>query len=392
VRLITSGLKKRAVLLALGYQLHEFDTGVARYAREAGWVLDRSLMSAGVLDSQPIRLVRGNHWDGIVAFLAQGTPVLNDLVRSGSVPVVDLANNLPELKVARVLQHNQAAGRMGGEYLLSRGFNRLLFYSTVGRPNARERFEGFARAVRGAGKECEFLVWRHDQPRASYTEAGRWLADQIAGLPLPLAVMAEDDWAALHVLEACELAGLKVPEQVSILGIDDDALVAELAQIPLSSVDTGRERIAYEAAALLDRLMDGEPPPEEPLRIRPVRIITRKSTDAYAVDEPSVAAAMTFIRDHLHEPISVDDVAEDVGAAKRTLQGLFHSHLSRSISGEITRLRLERAKTLLCESDLKISAIASRCGFGTSERMSKVFVRIEGHSPTVYRRRHSAPG
>jgi LacI family transcriptional regulator len=205
---------------------------------------------------------------------------------------------------------------------------------------------------------------------------------------LPLAVMALNDHVAIEVLEACETAQLRVPERVAVLGVDNDQLVTNLTSVPVSSVDSSRERIGYEAAALLDRLIDGQPKPREPILIPPAGVVTRTSTDILAVPDADVAIAIRYIWAHACEPISVNDVAAETSLSRRRMQDLFLRHVGHTISDEIRRRRVDHAKRLLAETQTKVGLIANQSGFGSAERMSKVFKQVVGLTPHAYRERY----
>jgi LacI family transcriptional regulator len=278
---------------------------------------------------------------------------------------------------------------VGAEHLLERGFTELLFYAHAYDTHAtRKRLEGFQSAVERAGARFHRLIW-DERPRS---ERGQprlpWLASKLSALPLPLAVMALNDHVAIEVLEACETAQLRVPERVAVLGVDNDQLVTNLTSVPVSSVDSSRERIGYEAAALLDRLIDGQPKPREPILIPPAGVVTRTSTDILAVTDADVAIAIRYIWAHACEPISVNDVAAETSLSRRRMQDLFLKHVGHTISDEIRRRRVDHAKHLLAETQTKVGLIANQSGFGSAERMSKVFKQVVGLTPHAYRERY----
>jgi LacI family transcriptional regulator len=311
------------------------------------------------------------------------------LIKSFDVPVVDLGMDRPETRYPRVLPDNVAIGRLGAEYLTGRGFKNLVFYTHYYDTLAtQQRMAGFKAAAEAAGANFRPLVWNERPEQTRNHSRLAWLAGKLADLPTPLAFMAINDHVAMEVLHACEIAQLRVPEQVVVLGVDNDPLVVDLTAIPISSIDSNRERIGYEAAALLDRLMDGEPPALEPVMIPPKGIITRKSTDILAVDHTGVSIAIHYIWEHFREQITVDDVAEQTMLSRRHLQDLFYQHIGHTIFEEITIQRLNYAKKLLETTDEKAYVVARQSGFGSAERMSKVFRRILNMGPRAYREKH----
>jgi LacI family transcriptional regulator len=201
--------------------------------------------------------------------------------------------------------------------------------------------------------------------------------------------MACNDFRGIQALDACRRAGIAVPEEVAVIGVDNEELVCKLAYPPLCSVDPGARSIGYEAAALLDRLMRGEPRPAAPLLIPPVGVIARLSTDVNAIADPDVATAMRFIREHACEGIGVDDVLSHVAVSRSVLQRRFRNLLGRSIHAMIASVRLERAKQLLLETDLPLAVIAKRAGYTHGEYLCSAFRQATGFPPGTYRREHA---
>ncbi len=211
-------------------------------------------------------------------------------------------------------------------------------------------------------------------------------------LPKPLGLIACNDFRGIQALDACRRSGIAVPEEVAVVGVDNEELVCTLAYPPLSSVVPDARSIGYEAAALLDRLMRGETAPAAPLSIPPVDVITRLSTDINAIADPDVATAMRFIRERACEGIGVADVLSRVPVSRSVLQRRFRSLLGRSIHGAIAGVRLQRAKQLLIDTDLPLSAIAQRAGFSHVEYLCAAFRQATGLSPGTYRRDRRGSG
>jgi LacI family transcriptional regulator len=381
--------RKRNVLLAMGFYTHERHAGIARYAREAHWMLDCRLLAFRASGAHHLQYLSGSRYDGIITYMSLQSPWLCQLVRAARVPVVDLGMDFPGERYPRVLADNLAIGRVGAEHLLERGFTDLLFYSHAYDTHAtRRRLEGFQGAVERAGARFQRFI-RDDSPRGERGQPPQpRLPSKHSPQPQPLAVMALNDHVAIEVLEACETAQLRVPERVAVLGVDNDQLVTNLTSVPVSSVDSSRERIGYEAAALLDRLIDGQPKPHEPLLIPPAGVVTRTSTDILAVPDADVAIAIRYIWAHACEPISVNDVAAETSLSRRRMQDLFLRHVGHTISDEIRRRRVDHARRLLAQTQTKVGQIANQSGFGSAERMSKVFKQVVGMTPHAYRERY----
>ncbi len=207
----------------------------------------------------------------------------------------------------------------------------------------------------------------------------------IRSLPKPVAIMSCNDVRGLHVLDACGRAGVLVPEEVAVLGVDDEDTMCELCSPPLSSVAPNPEGIGYAAAELLETLMSGQSPRQERFPISPIRVSCRQSTDTMAVADWAVASAARYMRELASQGCRVDDVLEKVHMSRATLEKRFRKHLNRSPKQEIRRIRLERIKQLLVETDLTLERVAELSGFEHPEYMSVVFKRETGQTPGRYR-------
>lgn len=372
---------RRSVLLSLGWYVQEITLGVARYARQAGWELNDTSSHNGMVPS----CWKG---DGIVTLIpswAHKTRI--DFILNAGVPTVDLSDQLPELPFPRVLPDNIAIGRIAAEHFVSRGFMHFAFYTMDSQaPVVVERMEGFRQVVRERGRNFVALdysgLWRAPNAQDRLLP---WLKRELARLPKPVAVMAQFDGEANDVLRACDKAGIRVPEEVAVVGVDNDPIYRDLGPLPLSSVESNREMIGFRGAELLDHLMAGGKPPKEPIRIAPGGVIVRRSSDIVAVDDPPVAKAVAYIAKHFCEPITVDDIVRYSGASRRTLYGRFEKLVGHTILRELTRQRLELAKRLLRDTDEKMQSIAEQCGLGEAEHLSKCLRQSEGLSSTQYR-------
>jgi LacI family transcriptional regulator len=217
-----------------------------------------------------------------------------------------------------------------------------------------------------------------------------WLTKKLKKLPKPLAVATEFDDRGAEILQACENAGLKVPEEVAVLGADNDELICDFAPVALSSVDTDVERQGYEAAALLDRMMNGEAAPKKATQIPPLGVVIRKSSDMLGVQHPHVATALNLIWNHYQEPVTTEQLCKGIPMSYRRLHDAFVKHIGRTMAEELRRCRIEHAQRLLVEPDLYIMEdIAERSGFSSAGQMARVFAHFVGTSPSQYRKDHT---
>jgi LacI family transcriptional regulator len=349
--------------------------GIARYLRERGpWSIFLEQRELGAELPGWIRA-----WDGDGIITRSDDPRLE---RTG-LPTVGLFDRAEGPRgMPMIVNDNFAVGRLAARHLLERGMRSLAWFGPKGELWAEDRLRG----VREAAGAC--AVHR--------SRPGRWEAEQerlrswIGSLPKPVGVVAANDIHGLRALDACRRGGLAVPEEVAVVGADDDAELCELSDPPLSSVSFNPERAGWEAAALLDRLMKGGRPPREASRIAPIGVAARQSTDVLAISDPHVARALHFIRRHAFEGITVRSILAEVPLSRRSLEHRFRKLLGRTPKAEIQRLRIERAKELLAKTELPIARIGDRLAFHQPAYFCARFRRAAGLSPSAFRRRSKA--
>ena len=371
----------KRVLLALGWYDYRLHRGIEKFAQERNWFLSGNLAREKVIPW-------GWEGDGVLAWLGAGDD-LAEFVSSVGKPTVDFSCRRPRLPFARVLEDHAHAARLVADHFLSRGFTRFRFYSDAENWSYEERGRGFQAALAEAGYDCPWLRWQGSPAfsagKAEWRRKLKWLAAQLKVAPKPLAVFAANDQQALDVLEACENAGLTVPDHVAIVGAENYLLAPDAMHTPISSVDTNLETLGYQGAALLDGLMRGQPPPRQPSRIPATAVVTRKSSDILAVSHPGVARGLRFLWEHGHEPICITDLVAVTAMSRRGLHKAFIEHLGRTPGHELRRLRIERAKKLLRESDDKIEVVARQCGYQSSNSFTVAFKQATGQAPKQFR-------
>lgn len=353
--------------------------GVVHYIREhRPWSFH--LMEQGRGDDPPPWLA-GWKGDGIIARIE--TPRIARAVVKTGLPAVDLSAARLVPALPWVETNDEEIARLAAEHLLERGFKRFAFCGDA-RFNWSQWREGhFAARLKAAGHAC--AVFRPEVAAGDVAAEGRELARWLQALPKPVGIMACYDIRGQQVLDACRGAGLAVPDEVAVIGVDNDALLCELASPPLSSVIPNAHRAGYEAAALLDQLMAGKRVPATAHLIAPLGIAERQSTEVLAVDDRDVARAVQFIRERACEGITVSDVLRAVPLSRRVFEQRFQRLLGCTPREEILRVRLARVKQLLAETDLPLYLVAERTGFDHVEYLSVVFKRETGRTPSAWR-------
>ena len=332
-------------------------------------------------------VLRGWDGDGLICSLISDRDAA--WVRRRGFPVVNVAGTLRKPGVTSVLGDDVSIGRLGAAHFLERGFRHFAALDFASSHFARKRVEGFTQAVREAGGIVHPSAELADLFPMPWRKQLEHLRDWLRPIPRPTAVFAVFDPAAHLVVEACHLAGLRVPDDVAVLGVDDDPVYCALTNPPLSSVRTGLHQRGYRAAELLDALMEGHAQPGSIQRVPADGVISRRSTDVFAVADAKVTEALRFIEQETAAHLQVDDVAGAVSMSRRNLERRFRNSMGRTVYDEIRRRRLETAKQLLCDRQISILRIALDSGFSSASDLSNAFKRHLGMTPTDYRNQFS---
>jgi LacI family transcriptional regulator len=379
--------KRPHVALIVETSLHygrQILSGITRYLRShQTWHV---FLEQRELWTAPPTWLRQWRGDGVIC--RKTTPELARVLAKAGIPLVDLTDGVPPMGAGapRIEADHVAVARLAADHLMDRGFRNFAFCGFEEQAWARQRREGFVAALAERGFTCN--VWESPWigPHArSWEREQEQIARWLKTLPLPVGLMACNDMRGQHVLDACKRIDLAVPEEVAVIGCDDDDVLCNLCQPPLSSVIPNPSRVGYEAAALLDRMMLGEAPPRIPLLIEPVGVQTRQSTDVLAIDDPAVASVLRYIRERAFHGVSMKEVLKHAAMSRSLLERKFRQYLGHSPKAEIRSVQLKRVKQLLAESDLSLTEISQLAGYAHSEYMSVVFKRETGHTPGQFR-------
>ncbi|BCM94172.1 xylose operon regulatory protein [Abditibacteriota bacterium] len=356
--------------------------GVARFLRaHGGWsvFLDERELGA----PPPDWLL---NWDGDGIICRPTTPDLARQLKARGLPIVDLNDQYGYLGLPRISSDMRAIGHMAATHLLERGFHNIAFCGFRGEVWSQERYRGVQEAITGHGELCGVFEsdWQNLREQAWQEERDR-VGEWLSSLPRPLGVVACNDVRGHHVLDACRLLDITVPETVAVVGVDNSQTFCELCSPPLSSVMPNAERIGYESASLLEQLMAGATRENFNWHLPPSGVVTRESSDALAIDDVVVAQALRFIRENACTGISVDDVLARTPLSRSSLERSFRQYIGRSPQEEIRDVRLKRTKQLLVETDYSLARIAELSGFKHPEYMMVQFKRLTGYTPSQWR-------
>ncbi|MFO0791366.1 MAG: DNA-binding transcriptional regulator [Pirellulales bacterium] len=359
--------------------------GVAEYAKRFGpWNL---LIDPRDHYSKQWSLPDEWRGDGIIARVS--TPLqVRQMVQRGlpAVNVDDVFEGVPRMGV--VLTDEAARAQLAFDHLKTKGFKSFAYFAPPSNEYSRKRGQQFVAVVRAAGFACEeykpgYRVGRTISQKDQHRRIARWLDH----LPRPVSILAVDSQRGRQLSEICSMEGIRVPDDVAILAADTDDLLCDVCTPPLSSIAVGSQQIGHEAAAMLHRMMDGEKAPAEPVLVAPSCVVSRQSTDILAINDPMVVRALRFIQMHAFQGIVVEDVLAEVPISRRYLEREFKRHLGRLPAEEIRRIRLDRGKELVSETDMPIEEVSLACGYAGATQFAVAFRKRFGVTPLAYRKR-----
>ncbi|MFI4910882.1 MAG: substrate-binding domain-containing protein [Sedimentisphaeraceae bacterium JB056] len=327
----------------------------------------------------------GSNIDGVITrdieraqqFIDEGIPTIM------AIQPPKINKNIPHI----VIEHDKI-GQMAAEHMFNRGFRNFAFYGFSNMYWSDKRAEGFRSYLSEAGFDADIYRMANN----NYYEGGiehSGVASWLRSLPKPCALLAVNDDRAQYITSLCNWLDIKVPEDIAIVGVDNDDLICDLSDPSLSSIALNTQRAGYEAAGLLDRLIGGEKMDGQIITIEPTHVIERQSTDIVTIEDEDISVAIRFIRENAKRAIQVNEVADAVGLGRRTLERRFLKHLRCTVNREIQRVRVEYMARLICETMMPIADIAQQTGFPSIDHISRYFKREKGLTPVEYRQKYS---
>ena len=405
----------RVVLLIYPHAAYDraFFRGVIRYTREhepwvfyLAWEYLRQPVASNSLQMAPTsdrrRRTRSSDYlpdfedwgpTGVLGRLT--SPTIEQQIYDSGLPLigVELSSEQSERcpsnsRMVELVTDSQRAGRLAAEHLMERGFQRFAYCGYSGRHWSDRRGSAFVERLQEACFPCDIYTPSKKVQARYWDREVDLVCEWLNSLPKPVGLFCCNDIRGRQLLEACQLSGIRVPAEVSVVGADNDELIYSTTEPALSSVVFDAETGGYQAAQLLDALMKGEDVPKKRIFAKAMRVVARKSSDIIAVEDAGVAAAMAFIRDHVSEPILVTDVVEHVKSSRRSLEMKFRELLGVTIGEEIRRVRLTRVERLLTDTNLPTYRIAELTGFNSLQYLSRVFQQELKIPMAEYRRQH----
>jgi len=375
-----NGRPSRSPKVALAFPLRlgpwpEIVRGVYRYAAKQSppWILC-------LHTQEDIAIALAGGPDGVIAML-RTTDAAVKLAAWGG-PVVDTAATLE----ARVRLDGIRLGQVAAEHLMLAKGRRFAYVGSQSTLAGQEALQGFAERLHEAGLSCVVApAGLFDDPYTERPMGRAAAAIWLKSLTPPVAIFASHDALAHRMVEVCMSSGLRVPEEVAVLGLLNDEFLCLTSNPPISSIAVPLGGVGFEAARVLAALMSGKTAPDFPVSLPPGEVVVRQSTDARVATDTELATALRFISDHAVESIGVGDIAESIGVSRSTLERRFRSTLGRGPLAELIRIRVERAKRMLAETSLSVKEIARTTGFHDTRHLSVTFRSKTGMSPLEYR-------
>ncbi len=364
-----------------GRQLVE---GIGRYSREHGpWSFHFEERGVHELSLRALSKLKV---DGVISRIRD--PSAARKLQATGLPFVELHGN-PKTCKTHVTVDEDAVARMAAEHLLDRGLKNLGFFSRRNEWWLQIRRAAFVEHLRRLGYPCTSYaapvrLQKNNDESARHSDLVKWLN----ALPKPAGILCATDMEALTLLETCRKAGIAIPDQVAILGVDNDSVICSVAWPRLSSIDLDARRVGYESAALLARIMDSGTTPNTTILVPPKEVVIRESTDVLAIADAQVVQAARLIRQFACKGIDVSHVADHILMCRRTLERRFKACVGRTLKEEILRVKLGQAKILLSQSDYPLKRISDMSGFKSLHYFARAFRRETGTTPGRFREKN----
>lgn len=362
--------------------------GITQYSRNCGnWTLYMPLSdyTRGGHGAKIKRLIANWKPDGIIARL----PFLDiDSVDLFDVPAVITHIYAPDEKYSNIIPDCDKYAQMAADYLINKGFRNFAFCG-FNMFWCKLRAECFSKYLNYYGYECNIYhsPWKNIQVpwEKEHASIVKWLNT----IPKPFAVLATNDDRGRHVLEACKSTNLRVPEDIAVLGADNDELVCNATNPPLSSIAYNTERAGYQAAQQLNRMMENKLSDNLFITINPTKVVTRRSSDIIAIKDEAVSDALRYISKNYRKPIQIQDVVNATTVSRRVLESRFKKNLGKTIHDEIVRIRINHTLEMLVDTNFTISQISYLLGFSHPKRLNEIFSKVMKMTPSEYRRKYS---
>jgi LacI family transcriptional regulator, galactose operon repressor len=380
ILLFMKKFKFKNVLLALGWYSSAMHKGVAEYAREHYWHLD--------IRYNYRRLLSLKGWQGN-GVITSGCELLNTIFKDIKLPIVSMSPTTNKQCCQLVRENDYVIGEIAARHLIKRGFNYFAIYHLDDTSVLRPRKKGFSDYLEKSG--FKYIIIPRARGNTAQDEVDI-LGRSLLKLPSPCAIFCENDLYAHDIIDAAFFFELKIPEDIAVVGVGNDPLICDTTPVTLSSVDNNLELVGYEAAAALDRIMNGQMEIGDPIYIDPVpQVVVRESSDVFSVKNPKLTNILRYMQDNYHSEINIEALANKHYLCKSAMYKLFIRNLKRSPKQILTDIRLEHACRLLRTTSMKIESIAAEVGFPNCSAMYVAFNKYLNARPGDWRNQNNPP-
>jgi len=367
--------------------LASFLNGVTDYARSHDWVLTHCPVDPESSRDCPLKWSRMKSWqiDGLIIAITELSHLKK--VKNLKIPIVNIAGDtITESKIPSVAPHSHMIGRLAAEHLISLGIKNLAYHGVEGRLYSDLRWQGFKERADKAGLNAVKFCVAHTIRDALWNERHDQLRKWLSKLPLPIGLFAVHDYRALIAMSACRDIGLRVPEDVAIIGADNNLMVCNFSAPTLSSVEIDSYRMGQEAATLLNTLLNRETPPARAVLVNPTAVIQRNSSEIFHLNDEITQKALSFMRMNYNRQFKINSISDSLGISRRSLELRFQKALQTSPAVYLTKLRVQKAVILLKEEGTwSLQRIARECGFVNGANLRTAFLRTLKAPPQNYR-------
>jgi len=362
--------------------------GITRYSKDHGsWTFCRMPMHHRETIGMDAIFQWAKEWeaDGIIGQFHNDEEVKK--FTQAKIPIIaqDFKERLSG--IPNITGSYRETGRLGAEYFLKKGFRNFAFYGFNNLVWSRERAEGFEERVQEAGYEVHNYEFKNSPSMADWYYTSSAISAWLNSLPKPIALMTCDDNQGNHIIEAAGHAGIRIPEEIAVLGVDNDEMICDLSDPPLSSIELDTEKSGYEAARLMEQMIGAKMCTAPDITVKATQVITRHSTDIFASKDKYIVSALKYIHDNLDKNLKVDQVLREVPLSRRSLEKRFVQTTGYPVYEYIYNQRIEKFTQKLLETDMTIFEIALDLGLNDSKNIARQFKQIKGLTPMEYRKR-----
>ncbi|OHB51459.1 MAG: hypothetical protein A2Y12_08565 [Planctomycetes bacterium GWF2_42_9] len=371
---------------------YNFTRGIIEFSKLNGaWNLTTQLppyLEKQNSKNKPI-VLKDVGFDGAIAYIPNQDNAKKVSFRGLPAIVAHFTEESKLYNIPYIICDNNAIGKMASDFFVERGFRNFAFYGFRVFEWSMQREQSFTQANNLLGLSTDIYLTSSDEFTKNTPQEKQKLSNWLKKTPKPIAILAANDDLGIRLVQICQENNIKVPSEIAVLGVDNDEIECNLTTPSLSSISYNSKDAGFQAAQLLDSLMNGEKINQQIIPISPIEVINRQSTNIFAIDDKDILKALDYIKNHSRSMLQVEDIASAAGMSRRNLARKFKTHIGISIHNAIKQARTEDIRHLLIDTDLPITQIAKSLGFTDASHISRYFKFETGISPVEYRKKYS---